>query len=150
MQRLIPQMWEYTPLPEPHVAGIVIGSVLQSRRPWRLTPHRSIARVGGAALVAWGGLVIGLAIKSVAGNIGRAERNLVTTGPYSFSRNPMYVGWTMVYAGFALLKNNGWVALFLPAVIATTHWGTHREEESLAREFGEQYRTYRSRVRRYL
>jgi protein-S-isoprenylcysteine O-methyltransferase Ste14 len=62
----------------------------------------------------------------------------------------MYVGWTMLYAGLALLKNNGWMALFLPAVIATTHIWLPREEKSLEREFGEDFHDYRRRVPRYL
>lgn len=92
----------------------------------------------------------GWAIYSVAENFGRGERQLVTTGPYSFSRNPMYVGWTVLYTGFALRKNNGWIALFLPAVIATTHVWLHLEEQSLEREFGEEYRAYCRRVPRYM
>lgn len=150
MDRIIRRLWEYTPVPWPHVTGIVVGNALHARRPWRITRYRNISRIGGLALIGWGVFVNGWAISSVAENIGREELQLVTTGPYSFSRHPMYTGWTMLYAGFALLRNNGWIALFLPAVIATTHWGIHREEQSLEREFGEEYRAYRRRVPRYL
>ncbi|MFC7237295.1 methyltransferase family protein [Saliphagus sp. GCM10025317] len=150
MYQIIRQYWEYTPLPEPHVAGIVVGSALHARRPWRITRYRLITRICGLALIGWGVFVNGWAFYSIAKTIGRGERQLVTTGPYSFSRNPIYVGWTMLYAGFALLKNNGWIALFLPAVIAITHWATHREEQWLEQEFGEEYRAYRRRVPPYL
>ncbi|WP_276249218.1 MULTISPECIES: isoprenylcysteine carboxylmethyltransferase family protein [unclassified Haladaptatus] len=109
-----------------------------------------MARASGLGLIGCGVLLIGWAFRSVAGNIGPEERQLVTTGPYAFSRNPMYVGWTMLYAGRALLSNNRWVALLLPAVVAITHVGTIQEERALEREFGDEYRVFRQNVRRYL
>lgn len=150
MYPIIRRLWDYTPVPEPHVAGLVMGRALYARWPWRITRKRKLARVSGLGLIGCGVFITGWAFRSVAGNIGSEERQLVTTGPYSLSRNPMYVGWTVLYAGLALLSNNRWIALFFPAVVTDTHLGTIQEERSLEREFGDEYRTYRRTVRRYL
>lgn len=75
---------------------------------------------------------------------------LVRAGPYAFSRNPMYAGWTLLYVGFAFLANALWPLLFLPAVASATHRAVLREERSLERAFGDEYRSYRRDVGRYL
>jgi protein-S-isoprenylcysteine O-methyltransferase Ste14 len=62
----------------------------------------------------------------------------------------MYVGWTMVYLGVALMAGSRWLLTLLPAVLAYTHRTVLREERSLETRFGRDYRQYRERVRRYL
>jgi protein-S-isoprenylcysteine O-methyltransferase Ste14 len=81
----------------------------------------------------------------------REASRLVVAGPYRFSRNPIYLGLTAVYAGAALLANTLWAILLLPLVliiVATQVIG--REERYLARTFGEDYSEYCRRVRRWL
>lgn len=76
---------------------------------------------------------------------------LVTGGPYRFTRNPMYLGFTLVYLGLAAWANTAWPAVLLPAVLALIHHGVIRREEAyLERLFGEEYRAYRRRVRRWI
>ena len=76
---------------------------------------------------------------------------LLTTGPYSRSRNPMCVGWTVLCLGIALAANSIWIIACLPAVIIFTHLvDIRREERKLKAEFGDQYLEYQDRVRRYL
>ena len=76
---------------------------------------------------------------------------LVTTGPYRFTRNPMYLGFTLLYLGAALWTNAAWPLLFLPIVLVVMHYGVIvREEAYMARTFGEDYQRYRQRVRRWL
>jgi len=77
--------------------------------------------------------------------------NLVNTGPYRFSRNPLYVAVTLLYLGLTFLCNSWWgVALLFP-VLVVLHFGVvRREERYLERKFGEEYLAYRSQVRRYL
>ena len=63
----------------------------------------------------------------------------------------MYVAWSVIYIGIAMLVNTGWLIILLPAVIAFTHYFViRREEQQLEKQFGEQYRQYRAQVRRYL
>jgi protein-S-isoprenylcysteine O-methyltransferase Ste14 len=76
---------------------------------------------------------------------------IVTTGPFRFSRNPLYVTLTLLTVGLTLAFDTWWGAILLLPVLAIMHFGVIlREERYLERKFGEPYRDYRSRVRRYL
>ncbi len=81
---------------------------------------------------------------------GNAQR-LVTGGPFRFTRNPMYLALTTAYLGLALVVNVLWVLpLFaLPLWVLQTKVIPF-EEQNLGRLFGEEYRTYQQRVRRWL
>lgn len=76
---------------------------------------------------------------------------LVTEGPFRFTRNPIYLGGTLLYAGLALLIGRIGPLLLLPALLATLNRGViEREERYLAQRFGEGYRTYQEAVPRWL
>jgi len=76
---------------------------------------------------------------------------IVTSGPYRFSRNPLYVGVTLVYVGLTMLFNTWWGVFLLVPILLVMHCGVVlREERYLEQKFGETYRQYCSRVRRYL
>jgi protein-S-isoprenylcysteine O-methyltransferase Ste14 len=76
---------------------------------------------------------------------------LIHRGPYRFSRNPMYVGMTMFTIGIAGVLARGWIALLAPlALLAVHRTAVVREEAYLSETFGEPYREYMKRVRRYL
>ena len=76
---------------------------------------------------------------------------MVVSGPFQFSRNPLYVALTLVYLGLTLLANTGWGLVMLVPLLIVMHRGVVlREERYLEHKFGESYRGYRSRVRRYL
>ncbi len=76
---------------------------------------------------------------------------VVTSGPYRFSRNPMYVGFTIAYIGGILAKNTLWALLLLPLVLwLLTMLVIRPEERYLARTFGSVYTDYANRVRRWL
>ena len=76
---------------------------------------------------------------------------LVTTGPFRFSRNPLYTSLTLCYVGIALAARSLWSLLLLPVVLVIMHWGViFREECYLERRFGEDYVRYKARVRRWL
>jgi len=75
---------------------------------------------------------------------------LISSGPYAISRNPMYVGWTLLYLGGALIRRNAWMVASLSVVAGVIHREVLREEHTLERAFGEEYVRYRKLVRRYL
>lgn len=76
---------------------------------------------------------------------------LVTTGVYAFSRNPIYVGMVLGYVGLSFLADSVLSLLALPLVIVVMHYGViKREEHYLEVKFGQAYRDYRSRVRRWI
>lgn len=81
----------------------------------------------------------------------RASRALITGGPFRFTRNPLYLGLALAYAGIALGWGMLWPLLLLPlAVGIITRYVIRAEEAYLDRLFGEDYRAYRRRVRRWL
>lgn len=75
---------------------------------------------------------------------------IVTEGPYRYTRNPLYMGLTLIYAGIAFLANALWAMLLLPVALVVMVYGViKREEQYLERKFGEQYLSYKIRVRRW-
>jgi len=76
---------------------------------------------------------------------------LLTEGLYAYSRNPIYLALVLLTVGMGFLGNNLWLAVAgLPAA-ALVHWTAIRKEEHyLEEKFGEDYRNYRQRVRRWL
>lgn len=76
---------------------------------------------------------------------------LVTEGPFRFSRNPAYVSLILLYVGIGLWLASVWIlVMVIPAVAVLTVAVIKKEEQHLEARFGEQYRSYRARVRRWL
>ena len=76
---------------------------------------------------------------------------LVTNGLFAHTRNPMYLGMIIALAGLALILNERWPWLVLPAFAAVIQYRfIHFEEQLMEQTFGDDYRTYKSRVRRWL
>lgn len=76
---------------------------------------------------------------------------LILRGPYRFTRNPMYVGVTLVVVGLGIVLNNFWISLFAgPTLLAVHFIAVLPEERYLAEKFGESYRSFLARVRRYV
>lgn len=109
----------------------------------------------GLALVLLGGVLVP-AVRAfrragTAPQPWRPTTALVVSGPYRFSRNPMYLGFTLLYAGIAIWANTTWPFLLLPLVLVTMVRGViEREEAYLERRFGAAYLDYKARVRRWL
>ena len=76
---------------------------------------------------------------------------IVTSGPFRFSRNPLYVALTLLYLGLSVAVDTWWGLVVLIPLLLIMHRGVVlREEAYLEKKFGEIYRLYRSTVRRYL
>jgi protein-S-isoprenylcysteine O-methyltransferase Ste14 len=76
---------------------------------------------------------------------------IVTTGPYGFSRNPIYVGMFLGLAGLAIGFNTLWFLVVLVAMVFVIRFGViAREEIYLESKFGARYLDYKARVRRWL
>jgi len=80
----------------------------------------------------------------------KASTALVTDGIYSWTRNPMYLGLSLILVGIGLATGSAWFLVALPiAVFAVTKLAIEPEEVYLANKFGAAYEAYKSRVRRW-
>jgi protein-S-isoprenylcysteine O-methyltransferase Ste14 len=76
---------------------------------------------------------------------------IVETGPYRFTRNPIYLGMFLGHAGLAIAFDSLWLlATLVPFALVIRYGVVAREEAYLERRFGDVYRRYRTRVRRWL
>ncbi|MGX1184807.1 protein-S-isoprenylcysteine O-methyltransferase Ste14 [Pseudomonas sp. F-14 TE3623] len=76
---------------------------------------------------------------------------IATTGPYRWTRNPMYLGMALVYAGIAVSFDGAIALALLPLVlIVIQRQVIAREERYLEAKFGDDYRRYKAKVRRWL
>jgi len=81
----------------------------------------------------------------------RPTTTIVESGPYRFTRNPIYLGMFLGLIGLAIALDNLWLLLTLvPFALVIRYGVVTREEAYLDRKFGDVYRAYRSRVRRWL
>ena len=81
----------------------------------------------------------------------KPTRALVTTGIHGWIRNPIYLGMFLVYGGIGVAARSPWILiLMLPLAITIRYGVVAREEAYLERRFGDAYRDYKARVRRWL
>ncbi len=143
------------PPPLIYLAGLVIGLGLGHLAPTPILPH-GLAYGLGAVLVfiavgirLWGGRVMGRAGTSIKPTVPTTA--LVTTGPFRFSRNPLYVSVTLFYLGIAIAARSLWALALLLVVLVVMQRGViDREERYLERRFGADYVRYKERVRRWI
>jgi protein-S-isoprenylcysteine O-methyltransferase Ste14 len=141
------------------VGGFLIGLLLESVFRIRLvggdTAPRALATLGWAiALVGLGFSLWGIFTFQRAHTpmfpYGQAQR-VVQSGPYRFTRNPMYVGGVVSYLGIAVAMNVVWPVVLLPLVLWALFAFVIKEEERYLDElFGDDYAAYRKRVRRWI
>lgn len=136
-----------------YLGCLVLGLVLDRLLP---LPLPIDGRVAGGVLI-----VIGVAIMAAGiRNFSRAAtpvpssqpvRVLVTGGIHRWTRNPIYIGMLLVYAGIGIAARSAWVLILaLPLFIVLRYGVVAREEKYLERRFGDAYRDYKAHVRRWL
>jgi len=139
--------------PALYAGTLFAGLLLYFLFPIYLLP-RSVAIALGAAIIFVASLIAILAIRamcraSTAVNPSLPTTAIVSGGVFGFSRNPIYLSFTLLYCGIALLFNAFWAFLFLLPLIAVMHTGViQREENYLEQKFGDEYLRYKARVRR--
>ena len=136
--------------------AVVVGFALDWLYPLTFLPA-SVVRAWLGATIFMSGLVLGLwAIVTMSKAGTRVETYrpttaIVTTGPYRFARNPIYLGMFLGLAGLAVAVNSLWFFATLAAFFLVIRYGVvAREEAYLARKFGDAYLGYKTRVRRWL
>lgn len=137
-------------------AGVLGAGLLVNRlRPTPFLP-RVLSKVLGWPLVAFGfsfGFWGLREMRRAGTNVDpyRPTTAIVEAGPYRYTRNPLYVGMALMYAGIAARANALPAALPLPAVLHLVDRGVvRREERYLEGKFGEEYLRYKGRVRRWI
>jgi protein-S-isoprenylcysteine O-methyltransferase Ste14 len=116
----------------------------------------SIIRVAGfvfvVAGIAFAASALGIFKKAKTTTVPfETPSTLVISGPYRFTRNPMYVGLTLIYLGVAGTRSEMWPVILLPLMLAYINFLVIPvEEENLRGVFGDAYRDYGTRVRRWL
>jgi protein-S-isoprenylcysteine O-methyltransferase Ste14 len=147
----------HIPVPWVFVLNYLLGIPLERIHPRVISPQGAHdSTIAGALLFAIGAVIAGwgLILFRTARTTtvpGRSSAQLVTSGPYRFTRNPMYVGLSLAYLGEAGLLHQMWPAILLPLTIAYVNWTVIPVEEAKLDEvFPDQYRDYRSRVGRWI
>jgi protein-S-isoprenylcysteine O-methyltransferase Ste14 len=81
----------------------------------------------------------------------RPTTTILRTGPYRFSRNPIYLSFTLLYIGIGIWINSAWLlAMLIPTLVVISYGVIAREERYLAQKFGDEYLRYKASVRRWL
>jgi protein-S-isoprenylcysteine O-methyltransferase Ste14 len=137
-------------------AAVIAGLVLNWLSPLPFVPAGvpagwlgAIVCAAALALFVWAIVTITRAGSNVPTTLPTTA--IVDTGPYRFTRNPIYTGMMLALIGAAIAFDSLWLLLTLALFIAVIRYGVvAREEAYLERKFGDLYRRYRTRVRRWL
>lgn len=145
------------PLPPPlvYLAGLGVGAIVEWFWPtpdlaW---PLAVLAGVLGAAafLLLAGGAQRRFSRAGTPAIPFQPSTALVVSGPYRFTRNPMYLGMAVLHLGLALAFGLLWALALLPVVVLVIdRLVIAREEPYLERRFGAEYVAFKSRVRRWM
>jgi len=136
--------------------AILVGFVLDWIEPLPFMSTEDLAVWLGAIIFA---LALALAFWAIAtmtragSNVptNRPTTTIVESGPYRFSRNPIYLGFGLGLVGLAVTFDTLWLLVTLvPFALVIRYAVVAREEAYLERKFGDVYRRYRARVRRWL
>ena len=141
-----------------YVAAILASIVLSWAvpLPWLAEPLAGMLLVAGIAL---GAAAIALVLTAIhmmhkantSVRLDRPAQHLVQNGPFSISRNPIYLGNTLFMIGIGLAAGMLWfIILAIVAAFLTQKLAIEREEPHLDQRFGKKYRDYRKRVRRWI
>jgi outer membrane protein TolC/protein-S-isoprenylcysteine O-methyltransferase Ste14 len=141
------------PPPLLFLSAIVTAIVLDSFAPAPAVPQ--LLRIAGGALIAAALVLAAFSFREfrrarTSFETRRPTTAVLTTGPFRWTRNPLYLGLTSLTAGLGLALDRLWVLPLLVPVLWVLHRGVIlREERYLEAKFGDEYRRYRASVRRW-
>lgn len=148
-------MWNWLknfPVPEYQLGFLILGVFLHLWGTSRQTfESASITIIVGVILICLSVLLAIWAALSFGDEAMDEPETLRESGPYRFTRNPMYLSWFLVTAGLGMWLGSYWlIGLAIVAVAITQLRVIASEEEILTDKFGEAYERYRQRVPRWL
>ena len=143
------------PPPVVYAAVLVVTAIVQVFAPARVLPAGGVQFAVGLPVIAFGLAILAwafFALRSVGEHPdpGRPTEAITTTGPYAFTRNPIYVAFTVVAVGVSLAVNSVWMIGGVPLALGAVWWGTVlHEERYLHSKLGETYLAYKRSVPRW-
>jgi len=143
------------PPPLIYLGGLILGLLLHYEKPLEFIPD-SLSLLLSVILIAVSVVLVTTSIKFFAKahtnvDVRKPTTSIVASGPYSFSRNPIYLALTFLYLGVTIWINDLWLLGMLIPVMLTIRYGViKREEAYLEKKFGETYTQYKKSVRRWL
>ena len=138
--------WDHTPLPLETWGSVAAAALVQRAQPLRLPAW---TRPTGWMVVGGGVALVIAAVRERGPGSLDEPGALVTRGLHGRSRNPMYLGFSMVQLGLAGATRNGWMLASCPMSAWLLHRSVLREERWLRARFGVEYDAYRADVSRY-
>ena len=137
-----------------YLATSLLGLLLHYAWPLPLISRSVGAPIGaGVVLVSVGLFIAAVRTFRVAGTPvpgNQPTTAIVRTGPYGFSRNPIYLAFSALQVGIALWVGSSWLLITLvPALALMSFWVIPREERYLEARFPREYLAYKSSIRRW-
>jgi len=123
---------------------VPVGFVFAAFYLWRARPSW-VSLAAGAAVVA-----AGLGLRAYASGYLRKASELTTTGPYAYTRNPLYLGSLIMAAGFAVAARSLWIALAIAVIFIAIYIPVMNFEEQFLRSHFQGFDDYAGRVPRLL
>lgn len=153
--RVKPLKFPWTPVV--YFAAVIAALVLDRIRPldiaqqWQLPMQLLGVIVAGTGfwLVCWGYAKL---IRCRTALLSSSPTShLVTSGPYRFTRNPVYLGYTLIMIGAGLMTGNLWIVISAALTAVVTHaWIIRSEEKHLLARFGFEFECYCRRTRAWI
>jgi protein-S-isoprenylcysteine O-methyltransferase Ste14 len=132
-------------------AVLTVSAALRRQRPLPVGKTFSVAPGGASALLGSYLFAAGVReFRSFEQMSGVEQGELVKSGPYRYSRNPQVVGWGLTLLGAAIAGRSVRALLLVAAFFLVHRLHAPIEERHLERTFGEEYRSYRAEVPRFL
>ena len=137
-----------------YLTSIVTGALIQLAKPFPFLPRALAVPLGfccrgrhrAVLLRGWEIPAAGTPVPA-----RKPTTVIVSTGPYRFTRNPIYLAFSLLQLGIAIWVNSLWLLATLVGAVAVIHYVViPKEEEYLERRFGAQYLDYKRSVRRWL
>ena len=123
---------------------VPLGFVFAAIYLWLADPRWSSIAAGLPILLS------GIALRGAASGQLRKNTELATTGPYAYTRNPLYLGSLLIAAGFGIAGRNPWIGLGIVALLLGIYYPVILSEEEYLRTHFTEFEDYRERVPRLI